>query len=206
MRYLSTLPLIMFLTLSLILSSCGSVSKMVGGRFKYDHAQNFEHMQRYNFKPVDKNIERHPDYQFIRASGATLAIENAMAAKQIRKERYVQPDFWLNYYFTGEQTISVAELNQIFAYNLGLAWDDQYGTGKGIANSDYQFSRRTFIIDIVSKENNQLIWRGSAPTGISADDSYEQRKYAVDKATEVILSSFPPKNVYSSLKEKVLTD
>ena len=207
MRYVSQIQLLStLLTLSLLLSACGSVSKMVGARYKYDHAQNFERMQHYNFKPLPKQLQNDGNLQFIRNSGAVLAIENAMAAKQIRKERYAQPDFWVNFYFTGEQGITVGQLNELYQYNLGLSWDDKYGTGKGIANTDYTFSRRTFIIDLVSNKNNQLIWRGSAPTSISTDDSYEQIKRALTSASKVILDSFPPRNIFRSLKSSDLPD
>jgi len=192
------------LSLSLVLSACTtSVSSLIGGRHKYDYAKNFERMQKYNFNPVSEQLEANPDFRLVRDSGAALAIENTMAAKHIRKERYVVPDFWVNYYFTGEQNISVGQLNKFFAYNLGLAWNDKYGSGKGIANTSYNFSSRTLIIDFVSRENNQLIWRGSAPTSITSADTESQIRQSLNKATEVILDPFPPENSFSSLKHAV---
>lgn len=204
MRYPAIFLLILTcLAMSFILSSCSSVSKVLGGRHKYDHAQNFESMQRYNFNPTLKQIENNPNFRFIQNSGAVLAIENAMAAKQIRKERYDVPDFWLNYYFTGEQDMTAGQLNQLFGYNLGLAWDDKYGTGQGIANTGYHFSRRTLIIDLVSREGNRLIWRGSAPTNITLQSSASQKREALNSAVEVILAPFPPENIFKSLKSAV---
>ncbi|MCU7800199.1 MAG: DUF4136 domain-containing protein [gamma proteobacterium symbiont of Lucinoma myriamae] len=52
----------------------------------------------------------------------------------------------------------------------------KYGTGQGIANSNYSFSRRILIIDLVSRDNNRLIWRGSAPTRITADDNEQKNE------------------------------
>ena len=204
MPSLSIFPLIITcLILSFCLSSCSSVSKMVGARHKYDHAQNFEGMQRYNFSPTPEQIENNADFRFIRNSGAALAIENAMAAKQIRKERYATPDFWLNYYFTGEQGITVGQLNQLYTYNLGLAWDDKYGTGQGVANTDYRYSRRTLIIDLVAREGKRLIWRGYTPTGITQDQPESQTRKALNSAVEVILDAFPPENIFGSLKSSI---
>lgn len=204
MRYPAIFLLILTcLAVSFILSSCSSVSKVLGGRHKYDHAQNFESMQRYNFSPTPVQIRNNPNFRFIQSSGAVLAIENAMAAKQIRKERYDVPDFWLNYYFTGEQDITAGQLNQLFGYNLGLAWDDKYGTGQGIANTDHHFSRRTLIIDLVSREGNRLIWRGSAPTNITRQYPESQKRDALNSAVEVILAPFPPENIFKSLKSAV---
>ncbi len=189
------------LFLSLILGACTtSVSSLIGGRHKHDYAKNFEQMQKYNFNPVPEQLEANPDFRLIRDSGATLAIENTMAAKHIRKERNAVPDFWVNYYFTGEQSISVAQLNKFFAYNLGLAWNDKYGSGQGIANTSHTFSSRTLIIDLVARENNQLIWRGSAPTSITSADTESQIRQSLNKATDVILAPFPPKNNFSSLR------
>ena len=204
MRKYSFFPLIIAsLAMTIMLSSCSSVSKVIGGRHKFDHAQNFEGMHRYNFKVPPAQLENNPDFRLIRNAGVILAIENAMAAKQIRKERYGEPDFWLNYFFTGEQDITVGQLNQLYTYNLGLAWDDKYGTGKGIANTDYRFSSRTLIIDLVSREGNRLIWRGSAPTNITHEQSQSQIRESLDSAVEVIMAPFPPENIFKTLKDAV---
>jgi hypothetical protein len=198
--------IILCLGFSLFLSGCSSVSSLVGGRHKYDYAQNFERMQHYNFYPVSSPVKTDPNFIFIHNSGAKLAIENGMAKKKLRKERNREPDIWLNYYFTGEQGITVGQLNELFNYNLGLAWDDKYGTGQGIANSNYSFSRRTLIVDLVSRNNNRLIWRGSAPTRITADDNDQQKRKALNSAVKVILAPFPPKNNFTSLKTPVFDE
>jgi len=182
------------------------VSSLIGGRHKHDYAQNYEGMKTYNFSPVQSSLSSNSDYIFINSSGAQLTIENGMATKKLLKERYLLPDMWLNYYFTGDNIVSVGQLNDLFNYNLGLAWDDKYGTGKGIANSHHTFSKQTFIIDLVSKNNNRLIWRGSAPTGISVNDSEKSKRQALDKAVEVILDPFPPKNNFESLKTPVFDE
>ena len=201
LHYSATFKIIMLcLTFSLFLSGCSSVSSLVGGRHKYDHAQNFENMQRYNFHPAPENVKANNNYNFITNSGVKLSIENRMATKKIRKERILQPDFWLNYYFTGEQGMTTAQLNSLFDYNLGLAWDDKYGSGKGIADSSHSFSRQTLIIDLLSKDNNRLIWRGSAPTGITIESTEQEKRKSLDDAVKVILSLFPPENNFSSLK------
>ncbi len=205
-----SLTLLLFcLTVSLLLSACGSitsVSSLIDGRHKYDYAQNFEGMKTYNFSSVKSSLSSNPDYIFIKSSGAQLAIENGMATKKLFKERHLLPDMWLNYYFTGDKVISVGQLNDLFDYNLGLAWDDKYGTGKGIANSSHTFSKQTIIIDLVYKKNNRLIWRGSASTGISAEDSERSKKQSLDKAVEVILDPFPPLNKFESLKTPVFDE
>ena len=194
------------LSISIILSACSSltsISSLIGGRHKYDHAQNFETMKKYNFSPISSDLKSNPDFRFIQQSGSQLAIENIMAAKKLTKERYAPPDFWLNYYYTGKQNITVGQINDFFQYNLGLAWNDKYGIGKGIADSSYSFSKKTLIIDLVSTYNNQLIWRGSAPVGISESDSYDEKKTALHKAVEVIMNPFPPENDFDSLKHAV---
>lgn len=192
--------------ISLFLSACTSVSSLIGGRHKHDYAQNFESMQLYNFQTVPASVSSEANYMFVQNSGVQLAIENAMAKKKIRKERHLTPDFWLNYYFTGEQSITVGQLNERLGYNLGLAWDDKYGTGQGIANTKHVFSSRTLIIDFVSKENNRLIWRGSAPTGITPDESERDKRKALDQAVEVILDPFPPQNNFETLKTPVFDE
>ncbi len=101
--------------------------------------------------------------------------------------------------------MNVGRINTLFNYNLGLAWDDKYGTGQGIANSNYSFSKQTLIIDLVSS-NNRLIWRGSAPTGITAEDNEQQKRKALNQAVKVILAPFPPKNNFTSLKTPVFDE
>lgn len=204
MNFSPVIRLIVFaISLMLVLDGCTSVSELIGGRYKHDYAQNFERMNKYNFNPVSTELEANADYRFIRDSGAVLAIENAMATKKLMKESYATPDFWLNYYYTGQQTISVEQLNKLFNYNLGLAWDDKYGTGKGHANTSHRFSKNTLIIDLVAIDNQQLIWRGSAPIGISRSDSADEKRNDLKKAVAVIMSPFPPKNKFASLKNAV---
>ncbi len=199
--------LITGLLLSLLLTACSSsvttVSSLLGARVKYDYAQNFKAMQKYNFNPAPDTIKNNPDYRFIQSVGATLAIENTMAAKKIRKERHILPDFWVNYYFVGDKGINIGQLNELYSYNLGLVWDDKYGNGEGIANTSHKFSAGTFIIDLVSPEGNRLIWRGSVPTSIERDKSEDKNRQLINKAVEVILDSFPPENFFKSLKDAV---
>lgn len=196
---------IILLSLSIALSACSSISSLIGGRHKYDYAQNFESMQSYNFKPISPTLAADEDFLFIQNAGAALAIENALAGLKIRKERHLQPDFWVNYYFTGEKNMTVGQLNTLFKYNLGLAWDDKYGTGLGTANSSHSFSKTTLIIDLVSN-NNRLIWRGSAPTGISTEDNDHTKRTALTKAVKVIMGPFPPENNFKSLKTPVFDE
>ncbi len=195
--------IIFSLSLMLVLDGCTSVSQLIGGRYRHDYAQNFERMNKYNFSPVSAELEANADYRFIRDSGAVLTIENAMAAKKLKKETYAAPDFWLNYYYTGQQRISVGELNKFFNYNLGLAWNDKYGTGRGHASISHHFSKNTLIIDFVGNDNKQLIWRGSAPIGISRNDSDDEKRSDLKKAVAVIMSPFPPENNFKSLKNAV---
>ena len=197
---------VLTLTISIFLIACSavpSITSLIGGRHKYDHAQNFEQMHKYNFSPISSTLEVNPGFNFIRESGSTLAIENIMATKKITKERNAMPDFWLNYYYTGEKSITVGQLNTFFNYNLGLAWDDKYGVGKGIANTSHVFSNKTLIIDLVSNNNNQLIWRGSAPISISSEDNYDTKRAALQKSVAVIMNPFPPENNFKSLKQAV---
>lgn len=195
-------PLLLLLLTSILLLSlaaCSSVNRKV----KYDHAQNFESMLSYNFKTIPDKFAYDVNYQLLRQANLALIIENTMAAKKIRKETRIEPDFWLNYYFSGEQPINVGELNTLFDYNLGLAWDDKYGTGQGMANTAYTYSHRTLIIDLISPDNNRLIWRGATSTGIKPGDSAADTQQALKKATHVILKSFPPKNIFGSLKQGI---
>lgn len=198
--------IILCLGFSLFLSGCSSVSSLIGGRHKHDYAQNFERMQRYNFHPASPQLMSDANYTFITNSGAMLTIENAMAQKKLLKERNMVPDIWVNYYFTGEQNMTVGQLNTLFDYNLGLAWDDKYGTGQGFANTGYNFSKQTLIVDVVSRDNNRLIWRGSAPTRITTDDSEQSKRKALYEAVKVIMDPFPPKNNFTSLKTPVFDE
>lgn len=198
--------LIITLGFSLILGACSSVpsiTSLIGGRHKYDHAQNFEAMNKYNFSPVSSELSVNLDFNFFQESGGQLAIENIMATKKITKERHAVPDFWLNYYYTGKQSITVVQLNSFFHYNLGLAWDDKYGTGLGIADNSHKFSTNTLIIDLVSHNGNQLIWRGSAPVNISKNDNYDEKRTSLQKSVGTIMSPFPPENNFASLKYAV---
>ncbi len=181
------------------LSACSSINRQV----KYDHGQSFESMLSYNFKPVPDNIKAETNYQLLQQGNIRLAIENAMAGKKIRKETSLTPDFWLNYYLTAEQPVSAHELNALFDYSLGLAWDDKDATGHGKSNNAHTFSRRTLIIDLVSPEQNRLIWRGSTTTGIKPDDTPAEIQQAVQKAARGILKPFPPRNLFSKLKKGI---
>ena len=185
--------------LLLSLTACSSINRQV----KYDHAQNFESMQSYNFQTIPESFKSDRNFQLLQQANITLAIENAMAGKKIRKETYLEPDFWLNYYYTGEQSMSHGELNKLFAYNLGLGWDDKQGSGQGKANTSSTFSSKTLIIDLVSPENNRLIWRGSTAVRHKSGDTSRETQQALQKAAQGILKPFPPKNVFGTIKQGI---
>jgi len=166
MSILSQFKFIIFaLVSSLLFTACSSspsISSLIGGRQKYDYAQNFEQMSRYNFKPAPDTLSANSNFIFIQDAGAILAIENGMAGKKISKERNMTPDFLVNYYYTGDKNITAGQLNQLFSYNLSLAWNDKYGTGLGIADSSHSFSKGTLIIDFVLLSGLKMhhdLWR-----------------------------------------------
>jgi hypothetical protein len=62
------------------------------------------------------------------------------------------------------------------------------------------------ILDIISQDNNRLMWRGSAPTGIKLEDSASSNRKALNDAIKVILSPFPPQNNFDSLNTPVFNE
>ena len=54
------------------------------------------------------------------------------------------------------------------------------------------YTEGTLILDVIDREKNELVWRGSASKTIDEMDSPEQRVSTIEAAVEKLLKDFPP--------------
>ena len=91
-------------------------------------------------------------------------------------------------YHTGTQD---RQQYDTYGYGAGGWWGGYWGGGM-TTTSVRTYTEGTLILDVVDRENNELVWRGSASKTIDEMESPEQRVKTVQSAVAKLLKDFPP--------------
>ena len=117
-----------------------------------------------------------------------VAVDDALAAKGFTLTEPDQADFLMAYH-TGTQD---RQQYDTYGYGSGGWWGGYWGGGM-TTTTVRTYTEGTLILDMISREENELIWRGSASKTIDQMDSPEQRVKTVQAAVAKLLKDFPPK-------------
>jgi hypothetical protein len=117
-----------------------------------------------------------------------VAVDDELAAKGFTLTEPDQADFLMAYH-TGTQD---RQQYDTYGYGSGGWWGGYWGGGM-TTTTVRTYTEGTLILDMISREENELIWRGSASKTIDEMDSPEQRVKTVQAAVGKLLKDFPPK-------------
>ena len=117
-----------------------------------------------------------------------VAVDDELATKGFTLTEPDQADFLMAYH-TGTQD---RQQYDTYGYGAGGWWGGYWGGGM-TTTTVRTYTEGTLILDMVSREENELIWRGSASKTIDEMDSPEQRVKTVQAAVAKLLKDFPPK-------------
>lgn len=105
-----------------------------------------------------------------------------------------KPDFYVAYQAAVDEKISVRSTPTHYGYG---GWWGGYGYPMGAMGTQttvHQYELGTLILDIVDRERDDLIWRGSGQAKMQKNDSRSsaERDKDMQEAVAAILKSFPP--------------
>ncbi len=159
------------------LAGCSSMSV----NYDYNHETDFRQYQTYDWieRPaqlVSGHLAQNPlSYQ-----RAVNAAELTLEAKGFRKDTR-NPEMLIAVHGNVEDRVDVRNWNYHYGY-----WGPWYGGGVEVN----QWTEGTLILDIVSAESHELIWRGWASAAMDPGQSGQGEK--ITQAVGRILENFPP--------------
>ena len=116
-----------------------------------------------------------------------LAVDEELSAKGLTKADVYTADVLLAYH-TGTQD---QQQYDTYGYGAGGWWGGYWGGGM-TTTTVRTYSEGTLILDVVDREKNELIWRGSASKTIDEMASPEERVKTIQDAVSKLLKDFPP--------------
>jgi hypothetical protein len=116
-----------------------------------------------------------------------VAVDDDLATKGFSKADLNTADVLLAYH-TGTQD---QQQYDTYGYGSGGWWGGYWGGGM-TTTTVRTYTEGTLILDVVDREKNELVWRGSASKTIDQMDSPEQRVATIQKAVGDMLKDFPP--------------
>lgn len=115
------------------------------------------------------------------------AVDDDLAAKGFSQADPATADVVFAYH-TGTQD---RQQYDTYGYGAGGWWGGYWGGGM-TTTTVRTYTEGTLILDVVDREKNELIWRGSASKTIDEMDSPEQRVKTIQEAVAKLLKDFPP--------------
>ncbi len=120
------------------------------------------------------------------ASRVESAVDNELVFKGFRKVEDAEADFFVNFHVGVQSKVDVTSVPTTYGYGR---WGGVYATETRVD----QYEQGTLLIDIIDREKDDLIWRGSGQSRVHEGGTPEERNERVRKAVAAILADFPPK-------------
>ncbi len=152
----------------------------------YDHTVNFNQLKQYQWLQRDQEMPA-AGYEAIESSFIESKVKESVELT-LQKRGYQEriegePDFYITYYTGLKGKLDVNDYGYDYGrWQSGLV--DRYVTVDAVQEG-------LLMIDIISAEQRELIWRGWA-TGIIEDPKTAGQK--IVNAVQKILEKFPPGN------------
>lgn len=156
--------------LTLVLSACGGMTVNTD----FDDTADFASYS--SFAWMDQSNDTSRVNQLVENRIKAAVIANLTDRGYL--ENNDAPDIYVTYMANVQEKVDVSTTSY------------GYWRGSAVGNVDvYRYNEGTLIIDIIERERNQLVWRGSG-TGVIGSDAGSQDK--VNKAIKKILQRYPP--------------
>lgn len=180
------------LAASLVTAACGSSIKVVSD---YNPETDFSTLRTFAWFPEPPKPTGDP-----RADSGILggrvrrAVVADLEAKGFREVApNAKPDFYVAYQAAVDEKISVRSTPAYYGYG-GWWGPGYYPMAMGSSTSVSQYELGTLILDVVDRERDDLIWRGSGQARLQKNDdrTSAERDKDMTEAVKEILASFPP--------------
>ena len=157
----------------------------------YDRTYNYDQLETYAWLPgIKLNIgDGRVDDRTLQMR-IKRAVENELNQKGFRKVDNGNEDFILGFNAALNEPLYK---NKLYEYSV-----KEYGTMRVIYEEKSEYTHPSYdagslIIDVITPEAKEIVWRGSAQANIQMDYvSNEKKKKRLSKAVHQILNNFPP--------------
>jgi len=148
----------------------------------YDRDADFSKYKTYRWSVAQTDKKDPVTNSTLLAKRIKSAVDRKLASQgYVRREE--NPDMLLAYHIKTKEKYNVHDYG--FGWRPGYWWG-----GYGGRNVDvYNYTEGTLIIDVVDRQEKQIVWRGWA-VGVTGRPSESQQR--IDRAVEGILKTFPP--------------
>ncbi len=196
---------------TLALAGCASLQV----RTDYDPQVSFAQLRTYDLtNQVDAGGNPTVNNRFVERR-IHLAVDSTLERMGYQRVTTGTPDFRLTYRIAAERTTRVDR-----GYSYGYGYGSHYGHGflghgrfghgsfghgrfgrshHGLGYGPYygssrvrEYTRATFVLDVVDTRTNELIWRGWAEKTLAHNPNPKAVQKYVSEAVEKILEEFPP--------------
>lgn len=133
----------------------------------------------------DKTLPYH--YEGLQDRRIRAAVNRDLQAKGFSLVNESDADFLVNYL---TDTRTRREENHV-STSLGYGVN-HWGVGMQTETRVRDYDEGSLMVDFVSPQTNELVWRGRSQARISDRSTPEQRTKQIDKAVLAILKGFPP--------------
>ena len=181
--------------ITIFISGCSSLSLSTD----YDKTVDFSTFKTYRWHADNKHNEASIKFlnpimdQRIRST-----IDQQLQSQGYTKVNTDTVDFLINYSVVIQERADIRTYNNYNGMYPGYAYRAGYGYygGVGYGSSETQvthYNQGTLIIDIISPETDQLMWRGAADGRLPSTADREKSDTLAQQYVTKILSEFPPK-------------
>jgi len=115
------------------------------------------------------------------------AVDRELAARGLTKIESGEPDVKVVYYANLAVNMDAAQLGSYYQYTTG--WGVLVGTTATTSTEVYE--RGSVVVDVVSRELNKAIWRGSAATRVNRENNLDKRVARLNEAIADMFEKFP---------------
>ncbi|MBI5138026.1 MAG: DUF4136 domain-containing protein [Nitrospirae bacterium] len=162
---------------------CAACAATVQVRTDYDDSADFSRYATYSWMGEDvrplKQLERMgPAGDSLVRKRLQRAVGEALSSKGFREVRESQADLLVAFHLAVRHKVDVTDLPYRHPHNWAYHTQVTY------------YDEGTLVIDLIDREQRQLVWRGTA-TQVLADDNAASRE-RIDRAVAEIIARFPP--------------
>ncbi|GIU40818.1 DUF4136 domain-containing protein [Shewanella colwelliana] len=179
---------VIVLAAALALSACSTMKSSSD----YDPKVNFNEIKSYAWV-VQKSDDKTYHLDGLMDQRVRAAVNSQLQFKGLTLADANTADVLVNYFTKVDKKINVDTFNTNYGYNPyygpGWAWGGNMHTQTTVR----EYEVGTLIVDLVSRESGQLIWRGSVADTIRDKNTPEERVEVVNKAITEMMLHYPPK-------------
>lgn len=158
----------------------------------YDPATDFRSIQivAWATPTQPKTGDERIDNPF-RDSRIRAAIQSQLEQKGLSFKADQTPDVRVRYQYTLRQRIDSAGTGSSIGFGIG-SYGSRGGIAIGTGNQLREVDEGTLVIDLLSAESEQLLWRGSGTQRFEEYDNPDKATRNINTLVETVLKQFPP--------------